>query len=62
MSITIDQLKEIFDDEFCSAYITDVSAEIEEDEGERFLNISIGRRDVTIDEDGNVVGSGSFIG
>jgi hypothetical protein len=65
MSLTIEKLCEIINTEFGSPFLVKdgVSAEILiNDDGTKELSINIGRRDVQIDENGEVLGSGTFMG
>lgn len=65
MSLTIEKLCEIINTEFGAPFLIKdgVSAEIlVNDDSTKELSINIGRRDVQIDEDGNVLGAGTFMG
>jgi hypothetical protein len=61
--ISIDRLKEIFDENITNLPHVDATAEIIHTSKRRLLRLVIGPRDIDIDEDGNVAGSGySFCG
>lgn len=63
--ITLEKLCEIINENFGEPFLVKdgVSAEIyETDDGEKELSINIGRRDVQINEQGEVVGCGTFMG
>ena len=65
MSLTIEKLCEIINTEFGAPFLIEdgVSAEILlNDDGTTELSINIGRRDVQIDEKGEVLGAGTFTG
>ena len=65
MALTIEKLCEIINTEFGDPYLVKdgVSAEILiNDDGSKELSINIGRRDVQIDENGEVLGAGTFMG
>ena len=65
MSLTIEKLCKIINTEFGAPFLIEdgVSAEILlNDDGTKELSINIGRRDVQIDENGEVLGAGTFMG
>lgn len=64
MSLTLEQLCIILNREFGPPFLIEngVSAEVRtDDEGTKTLSITIGRRDIEIDETGEIVGAGTFI-
>jgi hypothetical protein len=62
--ISLEKLCEIINTNFGEPFLVKdgVSAEISEYEGKKELTIAIGRRDIQIDENGELVGSGTFVG
>ena len=64
MSLSLEKLCEVINENFGEPYLAKdgVSAEIIDDNGIKVLSINIGRRDVQIDEQGEVVGCGTFLG
>lgn len=65
MSVTIEQFCEIINQNFGEPFLVKdgVSAEVYTDEdGEKSLCIQIGRRDVQIGENGEVIGAGTIMG
>ncbi len=60
----IEKLKEILDKQFSFPFLPEgmVSTKWIETKKGRELSIQIGRRDVCIDEDGDVIGAGTFLG
>lgn len=64
MSISLEKLCEIINENFNEPYLVKdgVSAEVVNDDGTKILSINIGRRDVQIDENGEVVSCGTFLG
>lgn len=65
MSLTLEKLCEVLNQNFGEPFLEEgmVSADIWEDEetGEKSLAIQIGRRDVQIDSDGQVIGAGTML-
>jgi len=61
--LTLERLKEIIDQNFGEPFLKEgmVTADFTYGEG-KTLAITIGRRDVEINEDGEVVGSGTMLG
>jgi hypothetical protein len=61
MSITLEQLCEIINEHFGEPFLVKdgVSAEMQDD---GTLSINIGRRDIQIDQNGEVVACGTFLG
>ena len=62
--ITLEKLKEILDEQFGEPFLPKdiVIAEIIKFDEKKELSITIGRRDIQIDEYGNVNSSGTFLG
>ena len=64
MSISLEKLCEVINEHFGEPFLIKdgVSAEVDIDaDGTKTLSINIGRRDVQIDENGEIVGCGTFI-
>ena len=64
MSLSLEKLCRVINENFSEPYLAKdgVLAEIIDDDGTKVLSINIGRRDVQIDEQGEVVGCGTFLG
>lgn len=61
---TLQQLKKIISENFSPPFVKDglVIAEMGKEDGKKVLCLSIGGRDVSIAEDGEVLSSGTFLG
>jgi len=64
LMLTLERLKEIIDQNFGTPFLEEglVTASLDNEDGEKTLSITIGRRDVQINEAGEVVGSGTMLG
>jgi hypothetical protein len=62
-TITLEKLCEVLNTHFGEPYLAagGVTAELVDNEGQQELSITIGRRDVTIGANGELVGSGTFV-
>ena len=62
--LTLERLKEIIDQNFGTPFLEKdlVTANLDNEDGEKTLSITIGRRDIQINEAGKVVGSGTMLG
>jgi len=62
-TMTVSKLKEILDGQFCPPYLAEgmVSTRWVDTSKGRVLEVKIDRRDVWLDEDGDVVGSGTTV-
>lgn len=63
MAIELERLAEILNNHFGEPFLAKdgVRAEYREHEGQKELMISIGRRDIQINETGEVVSTGTFV-
>lgn len=63
MGITLERLKEIIDSQFSQPFLPygDVTARFIEETKEKTLQIKIGRRDIWLNENGNITGAGTDV-
>ena len=62
MSLKLKKLARVLQENFDEPFLVSGGVTVEYDEDRNELSICIGRRDLTIDSDGNVVAAGTFLG